>query len=53
MESRAIHIYENTDQYKAEHYTINMESRAIHMDRQKMSREREKGRLRMSQVNLR
>ena len=44
---------EQSNTWTAENYTINMESRAIHMDTQKMSREREKERLRMSQVNLR
>ena len=32
---------QQSNTWTAEHYTINMESRAIHMDRQKMSRERE------------
>ena len=44
---------QQSNTWTAEHYTINMECRAIHMDRLKMSREREKERLRMSQVNLR
>ena len=44
---------QQSNTWTAGHYTINMKSRAIYMDRQKMSREREKERLRMSQVNLR
>ena len=33
---------EQSNTWTAEHYTINMKSRAIHMDRQKMSRERKR-----------
>ena len=32
---------QQSNTWTAEHYTINIESSAIHMDRQKMSRERE------------